>query len=94
MTKEEMQKDIDFLLDRAKKAGICSFSESRDIGASSNDLITFVYTGELPQAWPWDESDYLACVRAHQSLPSHRKSKGSLDMLDEMKRRYQPEAGE
>ena len=87
MTKKEMQKDIDFLLNRAKKAGSCSFRDNRDTGTSSNALITFAYTGEYPKSFPWDDSDYMACVRAAESLPKHRRTTAVMDMLEEMKSR-------
>jgi len=83
MTNKQRDADIAYLLRRANKAGICSFTEDRDCGISSNALVRFAYTGKLPKSnqWPIDASDLRACKLAVRRLPKHRKSEKLTDLL-------------
>ena len=80
-TKDQLEADVYFLLNRSMQAGSCSFQENRDTGMSSNALVFFAYTGTRPSAWPMDKGDYDACIRAVDKLPEHRKTKDVLKML-------------
>lgn len=73
----EQVEDIEFLADRANRAGSCSFADDRDTGASSNSIVAIAY-GLIPieeQVFPSDASDLAACCRAFEKLPDHRKTK-------------------
>jgi len=71
----EMKLDITFLLERANKAGCCSFREDRDCGLSSNSIVMIAYgrTKLQHQILPRDMSDLKACEMMWQGLPDHRK---------------------
>lgn len=68
-----LQEDVDFLLLRAMSAGSVSFTANRWTGQSSNALVSVAYGG-AQDAFPYDRSDYAACVRTFKRLPSHRKT--------------------
>jgi hypothetical protein len=76
MKQEELQKDVDFLVNRSMKAGECSFSNEREVGISSNSIVAIAY-GVTPlssQRLPSDTSDLRACENMWAKLPEHRKT--------------------
>lgn len=86
-TASQMQEDIDFLLERAGKAGGVSFMEPRDYGKSSNALVELAYGGTVPgdDQMPRDKADILACMRAVSKLPSHRQTAEVMEALQRAK---------
>jgi len=86
---EKLKKDVSYLLTRAAKAGGIGFGGDRDYGESSNALVHFAFTGKTPTAWPYDESDYKACVLAVKKLPKHRKSEAVFKNLEIAKAKYE-----
>lgn len=75
LTKEQMQADINFLLNRSMSAGSCTFNGSRDTGASSNSIVAIAYDliALDRQVMPSDQSDLQACHNMWKKLPEHRK---------------------
>lgn len=76
MTKEQMELDIKFLLERSMNAGDCTFSNERDTGVSSNSIVAIAYgVKELnDQEFPGDIAGLNACRRMWDKLPEHRKT--------------------
>lgn len=89
LTKAQLVEDMDFLLDRANKAGgtYCGPDE-RDVGVSSNELVRYAYTGvhRGKRYFPHDRSDLAACVRALSNLPDHRRTKAVQHKYEEYDR--------
>ena len=81
-TEEELNEDIDFLLRRSMKAGHLGCDGDRDVGISSNSLVRKAYCPISVTEMPRDMFDLLACERAFNSLPKHRKTKAVIDALD------------
>lgn len=86
LTELEIEADMAFLLRRAMWAGRCPFGPDREVGLSSNDLVRFAYTGQAPDHWPYDASDYAACEEAYRALPEHRQTSAVRKKLREMDR--------
>jgi len=69
-TTDEKDLDIKFLLDRARKAGSCFFTDDRDTGTSSNSIVDIAY-GIIKlekQKYPGDMSDLKSCERMWDKL--------------------------
>jgi hypothetical protein len=81
----ELEEDIKYLLARAGQAGSCHFSdEGRDVGMSSNSLVSIAYHEILivDQVLPLDQGDLDACQLAFDRLPAHRKNQSALMALE------------
>lgn len=74
LTDEQLQSDIEFLANRAKKAGCMTFTNDRATGTSSNAIVSLAYLGEPARVLPMDGSDLAACENMWAKLPTHRKT--------------------
>ena len=73
----QLAEDVRFLAERADGANKCSFMDyERDTGVSSNAIVRLAYGGEPPHKHelPSDKQDLMACQRAFNKLPEHRKT--------------------
>lgn len=84
-SKDQLDKDITFLLRRAMGAGRFSLDEEdRDTGVSSNSIVYIAY-GESDlknQEMPGDKADLFACERMWGKLPEHRKTKDAIEAMN------------
>ena len=73
---DNLKLDMEFLLDRAMKAGSCSFMGNRDTGVSSNNIVAIAYGVEnlINQRLPSDQADLQACRNMWKKLPRHRET--------------------
>jgi hypothetical protein len=76
--------DIEFLLNRAMKAGSFSTSNERDTGLSSNSIVAIAYglKGLHEQILPIDQSDLRACERMWLKLPPHRMTPDAKEAMN------------
>lgn len=82
---EQLKLDVKFLLERAQKAGSCSFGseeEGRETGVSSNSIVAIAYGLTTKQELPWDIFDLAACRRMWSKLPAHRKTTAAINAMD------------
>ena len=89
LSKTQMQQDIDFLVNRAMRAGHFTMDKKRCTGVSSNELVLLAYTGRHRGAgcMPHDRNDAAACVRTWRMLPEHRQTDQVRDkMIEGIKR--------
>lgn len=77
----KLQAERDFLLERAKAAGSCSFSDGRWTGMSSNALVEIAFGGKN-DCLPSDSSDLAACYRTVLRLPEHLRTPAVLEQLN------------
>jgi hypothetical protein len=80
-TTDQLQQDIRYLLARSARAGSFGGDPERDVGISSNSMVSVIYGETKPedQRMPNDHWDYLACKRAFDKLPDHRKTDGAFE---------------
>jgi len=85
---DNLRKDIEFLLNRANNAGMCSFSLNRDFGISSNSIVEIAYEkiSISDQELPGDESDLMACEKMFEKLPTHRKTESVVTAIGKARR--------
>lgn len=77
IVRNRADEDHKFLLNRAMQGGRVCFTEERECGVSSNSIVAIAY-GLIPpdeQKMPYDKSDYKACEKMWEHLPSHRKTR-------------------
>lgn len=85
ITREQLEAERDFLLERADSAGSMSFHAERDTGQSSNALVRYAITGVEPakDRYPGDADDLRACFRAREKAPAHLHPR-----MDDLLERY------
>lgn len=81
----QVETERDWLRERVKKAGSCTFSEERDVGVSSNAMVEYALGGPEPSSnqYPSDRWDLAACERCRDGAPEHLHMK-----MDEVLEKY------
>lgn len=89
-TKAQLMEDIDFLVQRASRAGRFEVAWNRDWGVSSNALVRLAYGGASPgkDERPFDKDDLGACYRVVNNLPRHRHTPKVLAALREIEQEF------